>query len=199
MDGSGSANGPISFSGSIGKRGDEAMLNGKERNAMNIRVVTEGERDFVREQRLNAYLPYAARISAEHWQGLSHSLSSDADRQNGAELLVAEIDGRIAGSVVLFPPRTDAYDGLVDAADVPEIRMLAVDSDYRGRGVASALIDACVERARAQGFRAIGLHTGEFMTPARRLYEKLGFARVPELDFVPIADGIVVMGYRLSI
>lgn len=166
---------------------------------MNIRMATEEELPLIREQRLEAYRLYAEQIPAGHWQGLSRSLSSEADRSEGAELLVAEREGRIAGSVVLFPPRADAYDGMVEAAEYPEIRMLAVGSDYRGQGVASALIEACAERARARGFRAIGLHTGEFMTPARRLYEKLGFARVPEHDFVPLDDGLVVLGYRLDI
>lgn len=166
---------------------------------LNIRMATEDELPVIRAQRLEAYRLYAEEIPADHWRGLSQSLASEADRSGGAELLVAERDGRIAGSVVLFPPRADAYDGKVEAADYPEIRMLAVDSEFRGQGVASALIDACADRARSQGFRAIGLHTGEFMAPARRLYEKLGFSRVPEHDFVPLEDGLVVLGYRLEI
>ncbi|MFC5468046.1 GNAT family N-acetyltransferase [Cohnella suwonensis] len=168
---------------------------------MNIRDAREEELATIREQRVEAYGQYASRIPAGHWKALEGSLSSQADRQPGVELLVAESesDGRIAGSVVLFPPKSNAYEGHVEAVDHPEIRMLAVDAAYRGEGVATALIAACIERSRAKGYRAIGLHTGEFMEPALRLYEKIGFERQPEHDFQPADDGIVVKAFRLSI
>jgi hypothetical protein len=35
------------------------------------------------------------------------------------------------------------------------------------------------------------------MKDAVRLYEGLGFIRVPENDFVPLEDGILVKAYRL--
>lgn len=37
------------------------------------------------------------------------------------------------------------------------------------------------------------------MKNAIRLYEMMGFERVPELDFIPANDGIVVKAYRYSI
>jgi hypothetical protein len=36
------------------------------------------------------------------------------------------------------------------------------------------------------------------MDIARRMYERMGFVRVPEFDFHP-APGIVVMAYRLDL
>ena len=71
----------------------------------------------------------------------------------GLIALVAEIDGKIVGSVALFPPKTDAYKGLVDELDHPEIRMLAVSKKARGKGVASALIAECIQRAKAKAFK----------------------------------------------
>lgn len=166
---------------------------------MHIRDAASEERSFIREQRLEAYREHAQSIPDGHWQTLARAIGSEADAQPGAELIVAEADGQIAGSVVLFPANTDAYDGHADKQDYPEIRMLAVSPDHRGKGVASALIAECVRRARAAGSRAIGLHTGEFMKDARRLYERLGFERLPQYDFQPADDGITVMAFRLKL
>jgi ribosomal protein S18 acetylase RimI-like enzyme len=165
---------------------------------MKIRDAAKDELVFIREQRINAYREHAQLIPSDHWKGLERAISSEADTQSGVELMVAELNGNIAGSVVLFPPKTDAYEGYVEALDYPEIRMLAVSPEYRGKGVAQALISECIQRSKSKGFRAIGLHTGEFMTTAMKLYEKIGFERVPEYDFQPADDGITVKAFRLS-
>lgn len=164
-----------------------------------IREAKEIEIPFIREQRVKAYAEHVEKIPGAHWEALKKAISSDADNQPGVELLVAEIAGDIVGSVALFPAKTDAYDGLVDEMDHPEIRVLAVEEEYRGRGIASALIKECIQRAKAKGYQAIGLHTGEFMTSAIKLYEHIGFERLPQYDFEPANDGIVVKAFRLSI
>ena len=69
---------------------------------------------------------------------------------------------------------------------------------FRGRGVGKALMDECMRRARDAGLKTIGLHTTTAMDVARRLYEKMGFVRVPEFDFHP-DDDVVVMAYRLDL
>jgi GNAT superfamily N-acetyltransferase len=124
---------------------------------------------------------------------------SDADQQMSVEHLVAELDGEIIGSVALFPAKSDAYRGLVDMLDYPEIRMLAVNQESRGKGVAEALIKECINRTKIKGAQNIGLHTADFMESAMRLYERMGFERIPEFDFQPANDGIIVKAYRLFI
>ena len=104
---------------------------------------------------------------------------------------MAELSGRPAGSVLLLP--AEAY-----VSGWPEVRLLAVDREARGRRVASALMAECLRRARLTGAAAIGLHTMEVMTAARRMYERLGFVRAPEFDFYPVG-GLVVQGYRLDL
>jgi ribosomal protein S18 acetylase RimI-like enzyme len=59
-------------------------------------------------------------------------------------------------------------------------------------------MDECVRRCRERGIATIGLHTTETMDIARRMYERMGFVRVPEFDFHP-APGVVVMAYRLDL
>jgi GNAT superfamily N-acetyltransferase len=154
---------------------------------------------FIREQRIRAYSEYAKRLPADHWKALKQAISTDADIQSGAELIVAQLDGKIIGSVVLFPPKTDAYEGLVEELDYPEIRMLAVDPEARGKGVANALISECIKRTKEKGITSIGLHTGDFMKNAIYVYEKFGFKRLPQYDFEPANDGIIVRAYILEV
>ncbi len=166
---------------------------------MKIRNAKQDELDFIREQRVAAYLEHSSAIPDAHWQALKQAISSESDRQTGVDLIVCEFDEKIVGSIVLFPANTDAYDGELEELDYPEIRMLAVDPAARGKGVASALITECIQRSQAKNHHFIGLHTGEFMKNAIKLYSKHGFERLPQYDFEPANDGIIVKAFRLSI
>lgn len=64
--------------------------------------------------------------------------------------------------------------------------------------MASALINECIHRAKASGFSAMGLHTADFMEDALKLYSHLGFERLPQFDFEPTDDGIVVKAFRIT-
>jgi GNAT superfamily N-acetyltransferase len=165
---------------------------------MIIRDAHEDELAIIREQRVLAYEEHAKKIPEGHWHALKQMLSSETDVQPGVEQIVAMLDGKIAGSVSLFPAKIDAYGGQVEELEYPEIRMLAVAPEARGKGVATKLISECIERCKKKGYHSIGLHTGEFMDGAMRLYEHLGFERLPQFDFEPAGDGIIVKAYRLS-
>jgi ribosomal protein S18 acetylase RimI-like enzyme len=165
---------------------------------MIIRDCLENELPLIREKRILAYQIHAKSLPEGHWNALKNAISSDQDTNPEMDRIVAELDGKIVGSVVLYPANTDAYEGNVEKLDYPEIRMLAVSPEAQGKGIATALIAECIVRTKARGFQSIGLHTGEFMTGAMRLYERLGFEHFPQYDFVPANDGIIVKAYRLS-
>ncbi|WP_394237346.1 GNAT family N-acetyltransferase [Niallia oryzisoli] len=103
------------------------------------------------------------------------------------------------GSVALFPSKSDAYKGFIDMLVYPEIRMLAVNKKYKGQGIAEALIKECIRISKAKGYQYIGLHTADFMKNAMRLYTRMGFVRIPQFDFQPANDGIIVKAFQLSI
>jgi ribosomal protein S18 acetylase RimI-like enzyme len=170
--------------------GDQMM---EIRNALSVEI------DWIREQRVAAYEEHAEKIPGEHWGALRKAILSESDKEEGVELLVAEMAGEVVGSVVLYPANSDAYDGLVDQLDYPEIRMLAVSQNHRNKGIAEALVNECIRIAKERNFQYIGLHTADFMTSAMRLYEGLGFVRLPQFDFEPANDGIIVKAYRLTI
>jgi ribosomal protein S18 acetylase RimI-like enzyme len=121
------------------------------------------------------------------------TLADVAARAALANLLVAcADDGTILGSVALV---LDGHFGEVTAG--PEeagFRMLAVDPEARGRGIGERLVLACLERARATGKRRMVLSTDTRMAAAHRLYERLGFARLPERDWSPM-PGVDLLVY----
>ena len=100
-------------------------------------------------------------------------------------LLVAMDDGTddILGTVVLAEPGSPWQDVAKD--DEVEFRMLATVPAARGRGVGESLVRRCIERAKSAGASRLVLSTGAEMTTAHRLYERLGFVRVPERDWRP--------------
>jgi ribosomal protein S18 acetylase RimI-like enzyme len=101
--------------------------------------------------------------------------------------------GDLLGGVTYVSGPDDSYSEELRDGEAG-IRMLAVDPACQGRGIGRALTEWCVERARAAGRVRLVLHTGEFMPAAVHLYERMGFERLPELDFSP-APGIDLIAY----
>jgi ribosomal protein S18 acetylase RimI-like enzyme len=73
-------------------------------------------------------------------------------------------------------PRDDPGYGYV-GCEVPELS-IGVEAHYRGSGVGQALLEALIERARADGFTALSLSVEPDNRIAVRLYERLGFRKV---------------------
>ena len=106
-----------------------------------------------------------------------------AGRAETCEVLVA-VDGagRLLGAVTCVPgPGTPWSETELEGE--AGFRALAVDPAARGRGAGRALATACVERARANDRRGVAILTRPSMTAAQRLYESLGFVRVPSRDW----------------
>jgi ribosomal protein S18 acetylase RimI-like enzyme len=119
-------------------------------------------------------------------------LADGARRIAEAEVLVAEQDGVVVGTVTVVRPGTPYAETSDD--DELEVRMLAVDPDVRRSGAGRALMLAVLELAAGEGFRAVVLSTQVRMAPAHRLYEGLGFERLPERDWT--VAGVDLLCYR---
>jgi ribosomal protein S18 acetylase RimI-like enzyme len=113
-------------------------------------------------------------------------------RARGALVLVA-IDGRLLGGVTYVGDVTNAY-AEFDDPQAAGIRMLAVDPEAQGRGIGMALVEACLDQARADGRARVVLHSTPWMRAAHRLYDRLGFVRRPDLDWQPVPD-VYLAGY----
>ena len=152
----------------------------------------------MRELTLRAYAEYASIMDSTTWAGLDAAVRAALASEAPADCIVAEDRGALIGSVMLYPPKADAYGDLTRAVAYPEVRLVAVAPDARGRGVARALMDECIRRARTWGATALGLHTSGSMSAAMALYARMGFERTPETDFQP-PGAELVEGYRLAI
>jgi ribosomal protein S18 acetylase RimI-like enzyme len=118
-------------------------------------------------------------------------------------LLVAFDDGAeeaddLLGTVVYAAPGSPWQD--LAAGAEAEFRMLATAFPARGRGVGETLVLACIERAKKAGAPRLVLSTGPEMLAAHRLYERLGFVRVPERDWKPRKDSDhLLRAYELAL
>ncbi len=83
----------------------------------------------------------------------------------GGHLAVAEIDGRVVGTVSC----------LSEDADVIELKGLYVAREQRGTGVADRLLDTVEAAARARGAGRLVLWSDTRFTRAHRFYEKHGY------------------------
>lgn len=111
----------------------------------------------------------------------SSKLGDVRHRAEHGETYVAVEQGLVLG-VVTFCPVGSPYREIAQGDDDAEFRMLAVAEEARGRGVGTALVEHCLARAREVAARRMVNWTMSQMRPAHRLYEGLGFVRLPALD-----------------
>jgi ribosomal protein S18 acetylase RimI-like enzyme len=97
------------------------------------------------------------------------------------EVLVAVDFGVIKGTVML--QRWPDAGRLVTGPDEAEIRALAVAPASQRAGLGSALLKAVIARAERRGVGHLLLYTQPDMRAAAHLYERAGFARIPERDW----------------
>lgn len=167
---------------------------------LTIRDATDADWKEASEVTRRAYSEFAFVMEPDAWIELSEAIESALKSILPHDRIIALEGGKIVGSVLLFAPSAKLYGGAPTnvTGEGPELRALAVSRDARGKGVARALVDECIRRARASGAKELGLHTSRSMRAARRLYDHLGFERVPERDFHP-SGAEVVEGYRLKL
>ncbi|MEO7908850.1 MAG: GNAT family N-acetyltransferase [Roseiflexaceae bacterium] len=163
-----------------------------------IRDARAEDRGAIRALTLAAYAEYATIMTPTAWAGLRQALLAGLEAGGAVERIVAEQDGTLIGSVMLYSPSANAYGDAVAGAGWPELRLLAVAAMARGQGVGTALVEECTRRARDAGANALGLHTSESLKAAIHMYERMGFVRAPAGDFQP-SGAELVMAYQLPL
>jgi GNAT superfamily N-acetyltransferase len=105
---------------------------------------------------------------AERWGAVDASLNSDLDdievSYDGHSVLVALDGALVVGSGILMLRTPEG-----------EIVRMAVQRDYRRRGIATRLLSELIYLASARGINRIVVETNARWTEARNLYEKVGF------------------------
>jgi len=106
---------------------------------------------------------------------------------NRGECLVARVHGEIVG-VSFFVASTNPARQIAERSE-SEIHLLAVSPKVRRQGIGHALVQECVERARAAGSLRLVLSSQPGMKEAHRLYRRLGFCRNSARDWPRPAGG----------
>lgn len=130
-----------------------------------------------------AYQEFRPIFPEEIWQAWMANIQ-ETIRSAAGLLLVTEEGGRIRGAVKFYPDAAQSGMGHWPAP-AGAIRILAVAPQARGRAHGVRLTRECIHKARELGVPTIFLFTGDFMSAARHIYEKLGFRRAPEFDRDP--------------
>jgi GNAT superfamily N-acetyltransferase len=155
---------------------------------MLIRDVRPDEYGAVGEMVIDVYRSIIPGLDeyADELRGVAERIAA------GASVWAAVEDGELAGTVT-YVPGPGPYAEFEDPRGAG-IRMLAVLPEFRGRGIGKALVQACLDRARADGRGRVYLDTTQWMQTAQRLYQRMGFVRAPELDWEP-ATGMILSAY----
>ena len=93
----------------------------------------------------------------------------DAILKNGGAILMATYDRIIAGTVALRKIDEGTF----------EFTKMAVDEQFRRRGIAEMLSYASFEKARSLNAHTVILYSNSQLTNAIHLYEKIGFKHIP--------------------
>jgi len=142
-----------------------------------IRPAADRDADAVVDLWTEAYvtLGVGGRATPYSKADFAHSM------RNGEVSVVDGPDG-IAGVVALLPPGAPGQ--AIGGPGEAELSRLAVSAKARRMGIGRALTRLCEQRARAAGWEGIVLWSRPAQIEAHRLYESLGYLRVPERDLV---------------
>ena len=113
------------------------------------------------------------------WKADSYQEAINSDH---AFVMVAEQDNKIAGFAVFYltPPESELPD-------------IVVSPEYRGQGLGRQLLTHCFDELRAKSIETIFLEVRVSNTPARTLYEHLGFESIGTRKYFysnPIEDAL---------
>ena len=101
---------------------------------------------------------------------------SRSERSNTTQTIqdafVAYADGVAVGCIALKP----------HGVDLAEVKRMFVRDDFRGKGIAWALLAALEAKAAEKNFSTLILETGRHLETACRLYKKAGFEVTPDFD-----------------
>lgn len=154
------------------------------------------EKETLKQSGILSYNQFSKILSPADWNTMDRFLNNDKmwdQLVNNSKIFVCEDNEKIIGMAYLVPSGNPTH---IYPADWSYIRMVGVNPEYRGMGIAKQLTQMCVDYARQSNEKIVGLHTSEKMDDARHIYESVGFVIYKEID--PIY-GMKYWLYKLEI
>lgn len=142
-----------------------------------------GVMDFI--PRVVAALNAGGNFQWNHEYPLASDFEKDAERN---ELWVVTDDssnGRIVGVGALTTEQYPEYAlvGMDPKEESIVPHRVAVDVDYRGKGIAQRIIAQAEVLAKERGYRAVRVDTNVINAPMRHVFEKLGYTHMGDVPF----------------
>ncbi len=166
---------------------------------VSIRVATEADDAAIGEVLVDAFVVgYGRKLAATHsvTEERKAELRAVAAKRQAGRVLVAELEGRVVGTVTLYPPGSAAAQTWLPGA--VDLRYLATASALHGRGLSRALMDAGEAWARETGAQFVSLNVRAGVEGVARLYLARGYSRDPRGDRV-VGGDVLLEGYSLAL
>lgn len=110
--------------------------------------------------------------------------------------VASELENELAYWLVALEGETVAgYIGSQTVMEETDMMNVAVHPDFRRKGIAEALVDGLVAALKEKGSRCLTLEVRASNEPAKKLYEKLGFAQIgrrPKYYRNPREDALIL-------
>ena len=100
-----------------------------------------------------------------------YSAFEQIDCDSNHELIVAELNGEVIGTLHLMYLPSLSYQGGLRA----QVESVRVDQKYRGQGIGSELMKWTIAHVKERGAHLVQLTTHRSRVNAHRFYEQLGF------------------------
>jgi len=143
-----------------------------------IETLAEQDKEETRKVLLESYEQYQHTFEdLDDWHSYYEAIKVSLDNPHIESVLVAKSEDQILGTLQIYGSSEHAYDRPELNIQGPIIRLLGVHPEARGKGIATELLKAGLDYARAQQAPSLYLHTSDKMADAIRLYERLGFQR----------------------
>jgi len=115
------------------------------------------------------------------------------------EIVIAKnSDNIILGAIVLIYDMKYYGSGgtATQEKNAAGFRLLAVSPNARGQGIGRKLTVECIKRIEDKGIERILIHTTKAMQTAWGMYEKIGFTRYENIDFMQ--GKLAVFGFQME-
>lgn len=119
-----------------------------------------------------------------NYTAVDQTPETTASRIAGAVCLVAQLDGRLIGTIALSPPDPDEeVVAMYREPGVGAIHQFGVHPDWQGKGVGRALHEAAVEVARVLGLEWLALDTAAPAGHLIEIYRSWGYEIASEFQW----------------
>jgi ribosomal protein S18 acetylase RimI-like enzyme len=142
---------------------------------LSYRIGTIEDVDELQDLGITSYVQFQNDLTPDNWKifsGNLHDRQKFMDILNIAKCFVCVDNNKIVGVAYIIPSGNPTN---LFKSEWSYIRMVGVNPQYRGQGIAKALTKMCIDFAKQNNEKTVALHTSEFMDAARHIYESMGF------------------------